>query len=76
LDSSQYFFGSKPTELDAVVFGHLFTILTTPLPDNRLKGIVQQFSNLVALCDRVERQFFEKLLSSGDSDNGNFVQLP
>jgi len=75
LDVSKYFFGSKPTELDALVFGHLFTILTTPLPDNRLKAIVQQFNNLVKLCENIERDYFEKLNSS-DSDNGNFVQLP
>lgn len=74
LDSATYFFGSKPTELDALVFGHLFTILTTPLPDNRLKATVQQFGNLVKLCDTVEREYFEKLNSS-DSDNGNFVKL-
>ena len=61
--------------IDALVFGHLFTILTTPLPDNRLKAIVQQFNNLVKLCENIERDYFEKLNSS-DSDNGNFVQLP
>ena len=60
--------------IDALVFGHLFTILTTPLPDNRLKATVQQFGNLVKLCDTVEREYFEKLNSS-DSDNGNFVKL-
>lgn len=75
LDNGQFFFGSKPTELDAVVFGHLFTILTTPLPDNNLKAIVQQFSNLVKLCENIEREYFEKLNSS-DSDNGAFVKLP
>ena len=39
LDSSHYFFGNRPTELDALVFGHVFSILTTPLPENRLKVI-------------------------------------
>jgi len=76
LDSAPFFFGNKPTELDALVFGHLFTILTTPLPDNNLKAIVQQFPNLVRLCEHIEREYFEKLNSS-DSDNGNgFVKLP
>jgi len=75
LDNSPYFFGSKPTELDALVFGHVFSILTTPLPDNRLKVIVQQFGNLSKLCEMIERDYFERLNSS-DSDNGNFVKLP
>jgi len=76
LDMSPYFFGARPTELDALVFGHLFTVLTTPLPDNRLKMIVQQFTNLVKLCENIETDYFERLNNSDDSDNGNFVKLP
>uniref|UniRef100_A0A1A9ZIT2 GST N-terminal domain-containing protein n=1 Tax=Glossina pallidipes TaxID=7398 RepID=A0A1A9ZIT2_GLOPL len=29
-----YFYGERPCELDALVFGHLFSILTTNLPNN------------------------------------------
>jgi len=76
LDNSPFFFGSRPTELDALVFGHLFTVLTTPLPDNRFKMIVQQFTNLVKLCENIETDYFERLNNSDDSDNGNFVKLP
>lgn len=60
---------NRPTELDALVFGHLFTLLTTPLPDNRLASIVRSFSNLVKLCQVVERDFFEK--TNGGSSSGN-----
>jgi len=74
LDSSLYFFGSRPTELDSLVFGHVFAILTTPLPDNRLKAIVQQFGNLVSLAERVERDYFERLDGSDDSEA--FERLP
>jgi len=77
LDNSAYFFGPRPTELDALVFGHVFSILTTPLPDNRLKVIVQQFGNLSKLCENIERDYFERLNNGGsESDNGNFVKLP
>jgi len=75
LDKSTFFFGNKPTELDALVFGHIFSILTTPLPDKRLENIVQQFGNLTKLCQMIDRDYFERLNSS-DSDNGNFVKLP
>jgi len=71
-----FFFGSRPTELDALVFGHLFSLLTTPLPDNRIKSIVQQFPNLVNICENIERDFFERLNHSSDSENGNFVKIP
>jgi len=77
LDNSPFFFGSRPTELDALVFGHVFSVLTTPLPDNRLKGIVQQFENLAKLCENIERTYFERVSNgSEDSDNGNFVKIP
>jgi hypothetical protein len=41
----------------------------------RLKATVQQFPNLVRLCETVERDYFERLNSS-DSENGNFVKIP
>lgn len=68
LDKQDFFFGNRPTELDALVFGHLFTLLTTPLPDNRLATIVRSYSNLVHLCQIVERDFFDK---NGGSSSGN-----
>lgn len=65
LDNQTYFFNNKATELDALVFGHLFTILTTPLPDNRLASIVRQFKNLVDLCQGIDKEFFDRLNSTG-----------
>jgi len=62
LDTNAYFFNNKPTELDALVFGHLFTILTTPLPDNRLATIIRSYTNLVELCQRIEKDYFERKL--------------
>lgn len=61
LDTQTYFFNNKPTELDALVFGHLFTILTTPLPENRLAKIVRTYANLVDLCQTIEQQYFERV---------------
>ncbi|XP_076036792.1 metaxin-2-like [Oratosquilla oratoria] len=69
LDNGQFFFGNRPTELDALVFGHLFTLLTTPLPDNRLATIVRSYSNLVRLCQHIEKDYFER--GNGSSSNGN-----
>lgn len=60
LDKGPYFFGDKPTELDALVFGHLFSILTTPLPGNKLASVVKKFPNLIDLCKRIEKDYFEK----------------
>jgi len=73
LDNETFFFGSRPTELDALVFGHLFALLTTPLADNRLKNIVEKFRNLVKLAEKVDRIYFEKQTSS---DSENFEKVP
>lgn len=52
-------FFRSPTELDALVFGHIFTILTTPLPNNSLQQLIKDnFSTLVDLCFRIEKEFF------------------
>lgn len=49
----------SPTELDALVFGHIFTILTTPLPNNQLQQLIKNnFGSLVDLCFRIEKEFF------------------
>ncbi|XP_057320572.1 metaxin-2-like [Microplitis mediator] len=66
LDGKPYFYGNKgPTELDALVFGHLFTILTTPLPVNKLAEIVKSYPDLVDLCKRIEQSFFSSLRTVG-----------
>lgn len=59
LGSKNYFFGDKPTELDALVFGHLFTVLTTPLPNNQLAATIRGYRSLVDLCKRIEHEYFE-----------------
>ncbi|KAL1512515.1 hypothetical protein ABEB36_002097 [Hypothenemus hampei] len=60
LDQNSFFFGDKPTELDALVFGHLFTILTTPLPRNDLANIVRNYPSLINLVKRVETKYFNR----------------
>lgn len=58
LGEQPFFFGEKPTELDAVVFGHLYTLITTALPADRLTEIVRSHANLAAFCQRVHEQYF------------------
>lgn len=70
LDNSPYFFNNRPTELDALVFGHLFAILTTPLPDNRLESIIRQHTNLVEFCQRIDKAFFATN-GNGSSSSGS-----
>jgi hypothetical protein len=50
----------SPTELDALVFGHLYTILTTELPDGELANIVKRHQNLVDFCKRIDLEYFTR----------------
>lgn len=59
LGTQPYFFNKQPTELDALVFGHLFTILTTPLTSSLLAERVKSHSNLVSFCRRIDDAYFK-----------------
>ena len=59
LGKETYFFGRQPTPLDALVYGHLYTIITTPLQDTRLASIVNGYSNLVKLTNHVDAEYFK-----------------
>jgi len=60
LGDKTYFFGDKPSELDAVVYGHLFTIITTELPVTSLADIVDSFENLGDFCTRIDDKYFKE----------------
>ncbi|CAJ1066741.1 hypothetical protein NQD34_011008 [Xyrichtys novacula] len=59
LGTQPYFFNKQPTELDALVFGHLFTILTTRLTSTELAERIKSYSNLLSFCRRIEQTYFE-----------------
>ncbi|XP_015265907.1 PREDICTED: metaxin-2 isoform X2 [Gekko japonicus] len=59
LGTQPFFFNKKPTELDALVFGHLFTVLTTQLISDELSEKVKSYSNLISFCRRIEQHYFE-----------------
>ncbi|ELW64130.1 Metaxin-2 [Tupaia chinensis] len=59
LGTQPYFFNKQPTELDALVFGHLYTILTTQLTNDELCKTVKTYTNLLSFCRRIEQHYFE-----------------
>lgn len=52
------------TALDAVVFGHLFAIVTTVLPNNCLHNVIKDFDNLQEFLRRVNKNCFGDSLAS------------
>jgi metaxin len=57
----------RPTELDAYVFGHLFTLLTTELPDVDIGEVVKKYENLKMFTKRVETIYFSRAASTAQS---------
>uniref|UniRef100_A0A1A9VKX6 Metaxin-2 n=1 Tax=Glossina austeni TaxID=7395 RepID=A0A1A9VKX6_GLOAU len=58
--SGRYFYGDKPCELDAIVFGHLFSVITVTLPNMALSHTVKKFELLVKFCHVIDDLFKEK----------------
>ena len=65
----------RPTELDALVFGHLFTLLTTPLPDPKIVSIIKQHKNLVELCQAIDREYFDNVGASSGGSSEDFQRI-
>lgn len=60
LDDKLYFYGDRPTELDALVFGHLFSIFTMNLPNTALAMTINKFKNLTEFCKNIDQKYFKK----------------
>ncbi|KRX43575.1 Metaxin-2 [Trichinella murrelli] len=61
LGAHQYFSGNNPTEIDALIFGHLYTLLTTSLPNVAIGDILKKFPNLLQFCEDFEKLYFSLL---------------
>ncbi|ORX57304.1 hypothetical protein BCR36DRAFT_319627 [Piromyces finnis] len=58
ISSNQFFFGERPTYLDATLFAHLHIILSTPSQQSELRRLVLQYENLVHYTKRIWKQYF------------------
>lgn len=59
LGQSDFFFGSRPTYLDALVYGYLAPLLKAPLPNPALQNHLKGCPNLVRFVSRISTKFFE-----------------
>lgn len=60
LGAGKWFYGEKPSVLDAIVFGYLATVLFTPLPNSELRGNIAKYSNLLAFVTRVSKEYMSR----------------
>ncbi len=57
LGQKRYFFGDKPSILDAAAFGFL-TQLTLCQLNNPLNEVARSYTNLVAFCERIHEEYY------------------
>uniref|UniRef100_A0A0K0FB06 Metaxin-1 homolog (inferred by orthology to a C. elegans protein) n=1 Tax=Strongyloides venezuelensis TaxID=75913 RepID=A0A0K0FB06_STRVS len=53
LEDKKYFFGDKPSSLDALIFGYLAPLLKLPLPSDKLQVYLQGYPNLVRFVESI-----------------------
>uniref|UniRef100_A0A183ENS6 GST_C_6 domain-containing protein n=1 Tax=Gongylonema pulchrum TaxID=637853 RepID=A0A183ENS6_9BILA len=53
LGDNKYFYGDKPSSIDALVFGYLAPVLKLPLPSDRLQQHIQGCPNLVRFIESI-----------------------
>ena len=57
LGEKQYFFGDKPTDLDAVAYGFLAQVRWAPGPQ-RVREHLERTRNLPAFCERMKQTYY------------------
>ncbi|KAL3120919.1 hypothetical protein niasHT_004550 [Heterodera trifolii] len=60
LGQQQFFVGDQPTELDALAFGHLYTLLTTEMPNKAIVETLSKYPNLIAFCKTIDKEYFSQ----------------
>jgi len=58
LGDNNYFFGSKPSSLDALVFGYIAPLLKAPLPTTTLVNHLKGCRNLTQFCTHILDEHF------------------
>lgn len=58
LGNKYYFFGDKPSTLDATAYAYIASIIHVPM-ESPLKRFVLDQSNLVDFCERIDEQYFK-----------------
>ncbi|KAG5328884.1 MTX2 protein, partial [Acromyrmex heyeri] len=59
LADEEFFFGKEPTEVDALVYGHIYTLTSPSFPYNEeVAAIIRQFPKLIEHMFRIEHHYF------------------
>ena len=58
LGTQRFFFGTKPSEIDAHLYAHLAILYHIQLPENPIQSHIAQCPNLVAYVKRITKEYF------------------
>lgn len=58
LGNREFFFGNRPSSLDAVVFGYLAPLLKAPFPNTVLQTHLKSCHELTRFCERILSKYF------------------
>lgn len=61
LATSEYFFGTKPTTLDVIVYSYLAPLVKLPFPSNEINNIINMWPNLTNFIKRIDTAYFPDL---------------
>ncbi|XP_076634745.1 metaxin-1 isoform X1 [Colletes latitarsis] len=59
LGDLDYFFGTTPSMLDAIIYSYLVLLLKVPLPNPALQNHLKACTNLVKYISRISQKYFE-----------------
>ncbi|XP_017092956.2 metaxin-2 [Drosophila bipectinata] len=66
---SRFFFGPRPCQLDALVFGHVAAILSTWMPNMEMADLLYGFPRIIGHCRRLDNSLFQgRLLAEENED--------
>ncbi|EGT56678.1 hypothetical protein CAEBREN_25436 [Caenorhabditis brenneri] len=60
LGTQKFLTGDLPTEADALLFGHMYTLITVRLPLTNITNILKKYPNLIDFTKRVEQLYFKQ----------------
>lgn len=67
LGDRKFLFGEHPSGLDAVLYSYLAPAAKLPLPDNRIKTILNGHANLTQFVENISKSYFLSYLASSSS---------
>eukprot|EP00298_Acanthocystis_sp_HF-20_P005502 c15646_g1_i1.p1 GENE.c15646_g1_i1~~c15646_g1_i1.p1 ORF type:complete len:375 (-),score=166.20 c15646_g1_i1:22-1146(-) len=67
LGTQSYFHGTKPSSLDAIVFGHIVIHLHSSVPNKLFQQILLKYPNLVQFCQNILKTYFADIILASPS---------